>query len=539
MIPPPPQTEDVLEPADTCNEQTMDSASPALPDSTHSILENDDQPSSTSNIAEDMSSPLSSQSDSPTPKKRALPEPAAEEPSSKKLKESLLASPNQKDNEVIRFPSSADYPATQHDKETWQGFCDIESDPAYFSVILRELGVEGVTVREVFALTPDLLEMLPQPIYGLILCFRYREFGNDDRPTECPGDVWFANQLPAQNSCGTLAMTNILMNNPDIIIGEHLNQFKDFTSGLTSFQRGEAFASFDFIKKTHNSFAKKMDLLENDRHLKHKVARTQREKKIHEEEAFFERKGNNGKKADDEKAPNRKSNRRQSAESIATDDSADSYEDNAHHFIAFVPVRDELWKLDGYDAQATSMGSWDISKGETWLSTASETIATLMASGDDDYSVIALSQSPLSALRKIACLTINTIAHVDARLDEVAQDWKAFVIADEEPTFPRLLGIADNLPAFPVPESLKAKIDAELQADLLDRRSRLTQELSTLAAGIMMEIQEEAEQEQKSKQRRYDCGPVLKKWLEMLAENEWLAENLDTHMPGGAKKGNK
>jgi ubiquitin carboxyl-terminal hydrolase L5 len=145
-------------------------------------------------------------------KKRSLPEPSSEEqPSSKKTKELPSTTPDQ--NRIPtnpNFPSPPDHPATKHDKETWQGFCDIESDPALFSVILRDMGVSGITVRELFALTPDYLDSMPQPIYGLILLFRYREFGNADQATDCPPDVWFANQLPAQNSCGTLAMINAL-----------------------------------------------------------------------------------------------------------------------------------------------------------------------------------------------------------------------------------------------------------------------------------------------------------------------------------------
>ena len=154
-----------------------------------------------------------------------------------------------------------------------------------------------------------ILENIPQPIYGFILLFHYREFGNDNQADECPKDVWFANQLPAQNSCATLAMINILMNQSDeAVIGEHLEQFKDFTKDFTPYQRGEAFASFDFVKKIHNSFAKKMDILEGDKHLSYKVKRTERLK---------------AQKAAEKTKPSKRSikSRRPSADSVATQDS--------------------------------------------------------------------------------------------------------------------------------------------------------------------------------------------------------------------------
>lgn len=387
------------------------------------------------------------------------------------------------------------------------------------------MGVEDVTVREVFTMDPDyLLDSLPQPIHGLILLFHYREFGNADQPSECPADVWFANQLPAQNSCATLAMLNILMNSPDVVFGEHLDQFKDFTRDFTPFQRGEALASFDFVKRIHNSFAKRMDILESDKYLSYKVKKAQR---LNQQE----------KAANPTNTAATATSRRGSADSTTTNDSAASHEENAHHYIAFVPVGTEVWKLDGLDAQPTSMGTFDVDKGETWLSAVSDTIGALMAVGDDDYGVIAVSQSPLRALRHRACLTTNIVSHVEKRLASLAPDWRAFLPSDaHEPPCPRLLGIDAHLTSHPVPEVLMATIEAEVLPALLDRRARLVKELDQLAMSILKEVQDEADEDQKATQRRFDCGPVIKKWLEMLAENGHLERNLERFMPVGVKK---
>ena len=84
----------------------------------------------------------------------------------------------------------------------------MESEPAYLSVMMREMGAGAVAVREVFSL--ELLETLPQPIHGLILLFRARKVAPTKQEHECPAHVWFANQWPGQNSCATLAIINIL-----------------------------------------------------------------------------------------------------------------------------------------------------------------------------------------------------------------------------------------------------------------------------------------------------------------------------------------
>ena len=133
--------------------------------------------------------------------------------------------------------------------------------------MIRQMGAKGVTVRQAFTVDFDELKTLPQPIYGFVFLYRYREEDGSEQVNECPENVWFANQMPAQNSCCTLAIMNILMNAVDVEIGEHLKQFKDFTAGFIPHMRGEAFANFRFVKRIHNSFAKKMDMLEDDKKL--------------------------------------------------------------------------------------------------------------------------------------------------------------------------------------------------------------------------------------------------------------------------------
>jgi ubiquitin carboxyl-terminal hydrolase L5 len=514
---------------------SKDSAAP-ITDNVSAVVEDQTEKSTSTASNGARTCPEPSTTVSPHTRKRGAPEPSPEsEPSSKKPKDSPSTSPTRIGLPTPPiFPSPPDMPATAFDKQTWQGFCDIESEPACFSVILREMGVRGITVREVFSMDQDfILSNIPQPVYGFILLFHYREFGNDDQAEECPKDVWFANQLPAQNSCATLAMINILMNlsssrhvedGVGVGVGEHLEQFEEFTEGFTPYQRGEALASFDFVKRIHNSFAKKMDILEGDKHLSYKVKKAERTKAQLAEKTKFKGKGTKSRQP-----------RRDSADSVATDDSQESVEDNAHHYIAFVPIGNEVWKLDGLDKQPTCMGSFAPEKGETLLDSVSSTIETLMAAGDDDYGVIALAQSPLLSLRKKAALTINTLMHVEERLDATSSDWKNFISEDEQPPCPRMLGLEEHLSSNPVSPALKSKIGQEGMPDLIDRRKRLIGDANSLAANIMVEMQNEAEEDQKATQRRYDSGPVIKKWLEMLAENGYLEENLERHMPGKGK----
>ena len=91
-------------------------------------------------------------------------------------------------------PSSRAYsqdpsaPATNEERSRWKGFCEIESEPvspaeipnitqpdllqAFFNVMLRDFGVEGVRVQEVVSLDPDMLAYLPYDPLRVI--FRHR-----------------------------------------------------------------------------------------------------------------------------------------------------------------------------------------------------------------------------------------------------------------------------------------------------------------------------------------------------------------------------
>lgn len=84
---------------------------------------------------------------------------------------------------------------------------------AYFSGVLKDLGVEDVKVQELFEVTEEAVEQLPyvyvpsalatsspsdstcsQPVYGFVFCCRY-ESEDQEGTEEAPQDLWFANQV--------------------------------------------------------------------------------------------------------------------------------------------------------------------------------------------------------------------------------------------------------------------------------------------------------------------------------------------------------
>jgi hypothetical protein len=57
-------------------------------------------------------------------------------------------------------------------------------------------------------------------------------------------------------SCATLALMNIINNQPDLNLGEQLTAFKQKTALLSPKDRGFALDDFQFVKDIHNSFSR-------------------------------------------------------------------------------------------------------------------------------------------------------------------------------------------------------------------------------------------------------------------------------------------
>lgn len=85
--------------------------------------------------------------------------------------------------------------------ENWEGWAELENDPAIFSTLLREWGVPTVKVQEVFELD-RLFDEAPDCIFGLVLLSRWAaaEQATEHQLTAAPAGLWFANQVgPVQD----------------------------------------------------------------------------------------------------------------------------------------------------------------------------------------------------------------------------------------------------------------------------------------------------------------------------------------------------
>ncbi|KAM6456891.1 ubiquitin carboxyl-terminal hydrolase isozyme L5 isoform 3-T3 [Liasis olivaceus] len=155
-------------------------------------------------------------------------------------------------------------------------------------------GCRGAQVEEIWSLEPENFEKL-KPVHGLIFLFKWQ-------PGEEPAGsvvqdsrldtLFFAKQV-INNACATQAIVSVLLNctHQDIHLGETLSEFKEFSQSFDAAMKGLALSNSEVIRQVHNSFARQQ---------------------------MFE-----------------------------FDAKSTAKEEDAFHFVSYVPVNGRLYELDG------------------------------------------------------------------------------------------------------------------------------------------------------------------------------------------------
>ncbi|MCJ1279538.1 hypothetical protein MMC21_007362 [Puttea exsequens] len=381
------------------------------------------------------------------------------------------------------FTQNPSAPATAQDKRLWKGFCEIESEPAFFNLMLKRFGVRGVKVREIISLDDAILSFLPQPVYGLIFLFKWVEEDPNKQEQSCPEGIWFANQT-INNACASVALLNIVNNVPGIELGENLQHFKEFTSDFSPALRGDAIGNFDFVKEIHNAFARKIDMLNADLLLKNEASEKCKAKRRkfdeHDNEAGF-------------------------------------------HFIAFLPIDDRLWKLDGLERQPMCLGD----ATENWLSQAKPDIEARMAQyeeGQIEFAILSLVQDPLPKLVSELAENVQSISTVTHRLNTIKPDWEDFLTLAANDEYTRLLQGPDEaygltqkiMDSTTVPMAILEHCDFGVVSELTHHFERLVTDQAGLRLAIKEELQTDQADEEKAVARECDFGARMQNFVRVV-----------------------
>ncbi|XP_033054928.1 ubiquitin carboxyl-terminal hydrolase isozyme L5 isoform X14 [Trachypithecus francoisi] len=173
-------------------------------------------------------------------------------------------------------------------------------------------GCRGAQVEEIWSLEPENFEKL-KPVHGLIFLFKWQ-------PGEEPAGsvvqdsrldtIFFAKQV-INNACATQAIVSVLLNctHQDVHLGETLSEFKEFSQSFDAAMKGLALSNSDVIRQVHNSFARQQ---------------------------MFE-----------------------------FDTKTSAKEEDAFHFVSYVPVNGRLYELDGLREGPIDLGACN---QDDWIS---------------------------------------------------------------------------------------------------------------------------------------------------------------------------
>lgn len=410
-------------------------------------------------------------------------------------------------------------PLRDVEQDGWKAWVEIESDPvssmnsacliavseitdapqAFFNGLLRDLGAQDIKVTELFSV--DEVDFLPQPLLGFVLLCKY--VGEDDEDTEeAPSSLWFANQTMA-NGCATVALLNILMNSPEVQLGEKLSEFKRTTRDLPSFQRGYRLESDANMRTIHNAYARRLELLNADLLLSNEYEECKGVPKTDEPPK------NRGKRKP-------KAQKRPTAKKKRTDD--------ACHYKAFVPLDGKVWILDGLEWNPVCLGE---ASAEAWIHLAIEELVKKLAVAGNLSSILAISQSPTVTLRKELAVNIKTLSAARAAVPEDATPAPAegrFYLEDVNEAQLGHYGVTWAMLEETEPEesqlagvdSSKLEIVRRLETEQARIQSEYNQEM-----GLIHEVEESCTG------RKKNYMPLANQWVEKLAKLGVLERLLD------------
>lgn len=125
------------------------------------------------------------------------------------------------------------------------------------------------------------------------------------------------------------------MNHAAIDLGSELKAFKEATSKMSTAMRGYELGINKFIRKTHNSFARRMDCLNADLFLENEASDTKSRKRV----------------------PSRAMSRKKKSKKRSNNE-------YPYHFIAYVPSGGVVWELDGLRGKPQKIGSLPLPEGK-------------------------------------------------------------------------------------------------------------------------------------------------------------------------------
>ncbi|KAF8152298.1 hypothetical protein B0H34DRAFT_800760 [Crassisporium funariophilum] len=217
-----------------------------------------------------------------------------------------------------------------------------------FTSLTRRLGINGLELVELYDIEPWAVDHLNP--HGLIFCFMWRKDSHRPADFDDPAAerVWFANQL-SDDACATHAILNVLLNCPNIDIGEEMRNFRAETEMMSPVMRGLAITNSRTIRPAHNFFARPSDIRASLNNITITTFDAEK-RKAKAKKSESEVKPPPAKRAKIAKTTKSKGKEKEK------DSTGDDDEEETYHFIGYVPAHGKVWELDGLKSGPLEVG---------------------------------------------------------------------------------------------------------------------------------------------------------------------------------------
>lgn len=216
-----------------------------------------------------------------------------------------------------------------------------------------------------------------------------------------------------------------------------------------------------------------------------------------------------------------------------------SADESGFHFIAFMPIEDQLWKLDGLERQPMSLGMNSSSVQSYlqalilcsigtlqggWLDQAKPHIEARMAQAEEgqiEFAILGLVRDPLLDLIPKLAENIKSISGLTSRLDSIKPDWRDFETASVRDQSSGLLTAVDSsyeitpelIDQADIPINVGQLCESDAVQDIIIQRQQLVSEQARLRLLIRDEQQSNWSDEDRAAARRCDYGAMMQKFV--------------------------
>ena len=372
-----------------------------------------------------------------------------------------------------------------HISTDWQ---ELESDPGLFTLLLKDFGVRGVTVREVY----DVTQAFEDQVYGYVFLFQWTEERRARRKALSTVDafvtdrqivknMFFAHQI-VNNSCATHALISILLNCDDSIdIGPTLVQLKTFSTGLDAESKGYAIGNMPELAAAHNNHARPDLPLPNN-----------------------VKKGSVG----------------ASAHTVTMD---------TFHYVSYVPIGNRLFELDGLKEFPIDHGPWG--ESEAWTDLFRRVIEKRLKDGDGiQFNLMALVRDSIPRLsQELKLLQSKEKMLLDTAI-QLARE-KLESDGDEKDAFAKVLrSVSEALASNDVQEVAMLSTEGRSLDDQLRIATACVKLNHSKIEQCKRNFQEEVDTIQRyhteAYRRTHDYDPFITTFIKELATNKLLPKKL-------------